>query len=159
MEVLDFDTENPQVLHDLLRSIQVNIPEAEKKWYQLYAMVKTYIHKEKYMIWFFINLHFFGKDYYKPTKWIDRVMARFGYMPKKLHEARWQALQEYVAIKRDTHGSEKWQSYEKNLEWALKWGAKPLEFVPNDAKKWQTPEQFSEKKRLLAEAGQVKRGY
>jgi hypothetical protein len=88
----------PDTLYDLIDIIVDEIPEALQKREELFALVKTYIHGEKYMLW---------KDL---DHWVD--------------DKEW-VSQRIIKPKIKTHGKDGWYNFEKNLEWVHKYHPGP----------------------------------
>ena len=119
---------NPNTLYDLMLELKQDAPEIEPYWEDVYARIKTYVHTEKHGVWFMLHLHFFrskGGRWYKASKWIDRVMARFGWIRKAPVESFINSIEEHIKIKMITHSEAEWQNFHKNLEWVRQYGGSP----------------------------------
>lgn len=82
---------DPQNLRQVMDSIIELVPEAESQHDNIYALIKTYEHFEKYCLW--SNL----------KHWVDDKQS-FLY-------------RNIVAPKIETHNKDNWCNFERNLEW------------------------------------------
>ena len=88
--IVDF-ARNPQNMRELVQGIRKLVPETHDKFEEVYALIKTFVHKEK---------HFYWNDL---KHWIDAG-------PEFLHKI--------ADGKKETHSVDAWQNFDKNLEWA-----------------------------------------
>ena len=79
-------------LNSLVGEITKLVPESLDKRDTIFALIKTYIHNEKHFIW---------KDL---THWLDKDNVDFVY-------------ERLINPKIETHSTEAWGNYDKNLEW------------------------------------------
>ena len=84
----------------LMDTLEEIVPEISSKRDEIFALIKTYTHYEKYSI--YSNLkHWVPKN--------DKYM-----------------LTKIIIPKLETHGEENWGNFERNLEWVKKWAQKMI---------------------------------
>lgn len=81
---------NPQNIRELVQGLVKLVPEVHDRFEEVYALIKTHGHLEKYLTWQTVK-EFTNKDDY-------------------IHDV---ALE-----KMETHNTENWRDFDKNLEWA-----------------------------------------
>ncbi len=96
--VVDY-AKNPQNIREVVKGIVKMIPEAHEKFEEIYALIKTHGHLEKYCTWQTVK-HFVANEEYG----------------KKVTEG-----------KLATHSKDSWQNFDKNLEWANQYQKEMLE--------------------------------
>lgn len=114
-------------MYDLIAELEKQVPEIKGKHEEVFALIKQHVHDEKYHVWFMLNLHFFRDKYgrwYRSNKFIDRVMAYFGWIRQKPVESYIKSIEEHALIKMETHSSENWGNYDQCLDWVKKYSPK-----------------------------------
>jgi len=101
---LDDSNKYPENLRKLIDTILELVPEAHDQRDNIYALIKTFIHKEKHFLW--EDLSF----------WLTKDNVYWVY-------------DHIINPKINTHSLDNWGNFDKNLEWVKKYQA-----IPNSIK-------------------------
>lgn len=116
------------MLYETMQEIKKDVPEIANNWDRVYARIKTHIHGEKHFLWFLFHLHFLENIemyYMKPHTIKEKIAAYFGFIPRRNMESFVRQIKQFVDAKTETHDSENWGKFERNLEWVEKYGGRP----------------------------------
>ena len=94
----------PPTLRDLVDEIVKIVPETIDSRDIIFALIKTYVHHEKYFIWNDMK------------NWLNKDTLDWFY-------------ESVVRPKIETHGINAWGNYDQNLEWVKKYQS-----IPNSSK-------------------------
>jgi hypothetical protein len=114
-------------LYDLMLDLKNDVPEIANKWEVVYAKIKTHVHEEKHFLWFMFDLNFLNRVetyYLTPRGFVQKVMARFGYMKQSKMESYVNSLKRFQSVKLETHDEKNWGNFHKNLKWVHEYGGK-----------------------------------
>lgn len=95
--VVDY-AKNPQNIREVVKGIVKMIPEAHEKFEEIYALIKTHGHLEKYCTWQTV------KEFSDKGSYIKGI----------------------AETKMETHSTEGWRDFDKNLEWANQYQTKDV---------------------------------